>query len=68
MNICDYYLQNEKKTEIDNKYNELPPSVRSQLLKLNEMGFMNDNYNLFLIKKYPKDLSKVVESLVNYNL
>ena len=63
-------LSNQIADEHDyvSRYHDLPDKVKIDLVLLNEMGFLNNGHNLFLLTKYPNDLEKVVDCLVNFTV
>lgn len=53
---CPFYLRDGLSAE-----------MKIQLQNLNEMGFLNDHHNIFLLTQYPNDMEKVIESLLNFS-
>lgn len=48
-------------------YKKLDEHIREKLITLNDMGFADDPYSIYLLEQFPNDFDKVIESLINYS-
>lgn len=59
--------QNDNPELIQSMYKNLSVDMQNNLLTLHDMGFTDDPYIIYLLEQFPNDLSKVIESLINYS-